>query len=93
MPDKEAVIRSLINCMSDEEECSDKCQYFFMPIPNGCLFSLMQDAVQLLKNSELVVRCKDCKHGKPSACGYGIDCDGRWYDDNGFCSDGERKEG
>lgn len=50
MPDREAVIRSLINCMSDEYECSDKCQYFFMP--NGCVYSLMMDAAQLLKEQE-----------------------------------------
>lgn len=38
-----------------------------------------------------IVRCKDCKHGKPGACGYGVDCDGAWHDDDGFCSDGERQ--
>lgn len=89
MPDREVVIKSLINCSSDKYECSDKCRYFKYA---NCVYSLMRDAAQLLKDSELVVRCKDCKHGKPSACGYGVDCDGRWYDDDGFCSDGERKE-
>ena len=38
-----------------------------------------------------VVRCKDCKNGEPGACGYGIDCDGVWHDDDWFCADGERK--
>lgn len=54
---------------------------------------VIKDALELLKDSELVVRCKDCKHGEPGACGYGVDCDGVWHDDDGFCSDGERKEG
>ena len=40
-----------------------------------------------------VVRCKDCKHGESGACGYGIDCDGVWHDDDWFCADGERNEG
>lgn len=39
-----------------------------------------------------IVRCKDCKHGKPGACGDDVDCDGVWHDDNWFCADGERRE-
>ena len=38
-----------------------------------------------------IVRCKNCKHGEPGACGDGVDCDGVWHDDNWFCADGERK--
>ena len=38
-----------------------------------------------------VVRCKDCKHGEPGACGYGVDCDGVWHDADWFCADGERR--
>ena len=51
------------------------------------------DAIVLLKEQEAVVRCKDCKNGEPGACGYGIDCDGFWHDDDWFCADGKRKEG
>ena len=40
-----------------------------------------------------VVRCKNCKHGEPGACGDGVDCDGVWHDDDWFCADGEPKEG
>lgn len=47
---------------------------------------------ELLKEQEAVVRCKDCKHGEPGACGDGIDCDGVWHDDDWFCADGERKD-
>ena len=39
-----------------------------------------------------IVRCKDCKHGEPGACGDGIDCDGVWHDDEWFCADGVRQE-
>ena len=38
-----------------------------------------------------LVRCKDCKHGEPGACGDGVDCDGVWHGDDWFCADGERK--
>ena len=37
-----------------------------------------------------IVRCRDCKHGEPGACGYGVDCDGVWHNDDWFCADGER---
>lgn len=40
---------------------------------------------------DAVVRCKDCKHGKPGACGYGVDCDGVWHDGDWFCADGKRR--
>ena len=39
-----------------------------------------------------LVLCKDCKHGKPGACGDGIDCDGVWHEADWFCADGERKD-
>ena len=39
-----------------------------------------------------IVRCKDCKHGEPGACGDGVDCDGVWHDADWFCADGERKD-
>ena len=43
------------------------------------------------KREDEIVRCKDCKHGNPGACGDGIDCDGVWHDADWFCADGERR--
>lgn len=37
-----------------------------------------------------LIRCKECKHGKPGACGYGVDCEGVWHDDDWFCADGTK---
>ena len=98
MPDREDVIRSLINCMTDEYECSDECQYFFMP--NGCVYSLMMDAAQLLKDSELIVKCKDCKHlfdgeHTENCCDVLMEKAG-WLKEisvspDWFCADGERR--
>lgn len=56
-----------------------------------CRDELLSDALDLLKEQEAVVRCKDCKNGEPGACGYGIDCDGFWHDDDWYCADGVRK--
>jgi len=46
---------------------------------------------QFIAKEELV-RCKDCKHGEPGACGDGVDCDGVWHEGDWFCADGVRKE-
>ena len=43
------------------------------------------------RNKE-IVRCKDCEHGEPGDCGYGVDCDGVWHYDDWFCADGTYKE-
>ena len=55
--------------------------------------NIAQSALTLLNEQEAIVRCKDCKHGEPGACGDGVDCDGVWHDDDWFCADGERKKG
>ena len=39
-----------------------------------------------------IIRCKDCKHGEPGACGYGVDCDGVWHNDEWFCADAQRRD-
>lgn len=45
-----------------------------------------------LKEYPSIIRCKDCKHGEPGACGYGVDCDGVWHNDDWFCADGEHQK-
>lgn len=81
MSDKEKVIETLEHCKQLD---------FDMAKPT-------QDAIDyvlaLLKSQPQIVRCKDCKHGKPDACGDGVDCDGAWHDDEWFCADGEKKDG
>lgn len=57
--------------------------------------NLVRDALELLKEQEAVVRCKDCKHYKDGFC-----YNPNTYDDektkgntvpDWFCADGERK--
>lgn len=91
--DREKVIYSIERCVCHVPDACRDCAYDAGHPYNECVEMLLRDALKLLKDSELVVRCKDCKHGEPCACGYGVDCDGVWHDDYGFCSDGERKEG
>ena len=43
------------------------------------------------KEQPEIVRCMDCKHGEPGACGDGVDCDGVWHDGDWFCADGKRR--
>lgn len=96
MTAREKVIKGLELCKQDaklcflEIECPYQCEF-----PRCCL-KLMADALELLKEQEAVVRCKDCKHRDPEdgKCdsGHGI----QWQlprQDDWFCADGERKEG
>ena len=93
--DKEKVINGLERCR-DSGSC-DGCQYFIHQSSYKCIFLLHADTLALLKEQEVVVRCKDCKHSEP------------WYGDksrcflwhetgidvfnDGFCNYGERQEG
>lgn len=59
----------------------------FVPVPTW------NDAVSLVGSAPTadvveVVRCKDCKYRKGSACDYSA----VWVRKNGFCKWGERKE-
>lgn len=55
--------------------------------------SLKKAYNDLAEKGEPVVRCRDCKHGEPGECGYGIDCYGEfWHEPDWFCADGERRE-
>ena len=88
MPDREKVIKGL-ECHADSTNLScrpSKCPYFAFDF---CGPLLATDALELLKEQEAVVRCKDC----------------RWYDEKisfcdncylpreqtFFCADGKRR--
>lgn len=58
------------------------------------IVELREEEADELMNEHWVgelVRCRDCKHGEPGACGDGVDCDGVRHDADWFCADGERK--
>lgn len=73
---------------------TEKVPYDSMPRPISGLFLSKEQQEKLkepFKNMVIIVRCKECKHGTPGACGDGIDCDGVWHNDDWFCADGEPK--
>ena len=91
-PDREKVINGLEHCMS--ETLCYKCPYKSADeCENGKYYysKAIEDAITLLKEQPEIIRCKDCKHGVPGACGYGVDCDDTWHNDDWFCADGERR--
>jgi hypothetical protein len=91
MAEREKVIKGLELCKQDaklcfsETECPYQCEF-----PRCCL-KLMADTLELLKERDEVVRCKDCKHWEQQTghCPYNsIFTHSEW-----FCADGERKKG
>ena len=89
MPDREKVIKAIDDCVFHKTDCVG-CSY------DGCFFEhgdckrdLLADALELLKEQEAVVRCKDCKHYMTIHC----TCDGCCISPDWFCADGKRKEG
>ena len=99
--DMENVIKGLELC-SDALYCADpnsrcsQCPYRTKDMTGtderNCSDILMADALELLKEQEAVVRCKDCKYYDHfNGCM-------SWHDvnssnDNWYCADGERREG
>jgi len=106
MHDREKVINGLEMCTHDIPISNNVHKYDFCkkcPYHNGndefCtnFTMLMRDALELLKEQEAVVHCRDCKH---SEHWYGDKCRCfLWHEtgidvfNDGFCNYGERKEG
>lgn len=63
MPDREKVIKGLECCLSGPMKC-DNCPYKEddgTTVP-ACVKKLRNQAKELLKGQEKIVRCKDCRH-------------------------------
>ena len=89
MLDKEKVIKGLELCeIGSGDRCYEtKCPYY----GKGCTESLKNDILELLKEQEAVVRCKDCKFRKGwNHCR--IAFGSTQTPDDWYCADGERKE-
>ena len=91
MAELEKVIKALEQCREGKPSC-DGCPYDIKSAK--CLFLLHSDALELLKEQQQIIRCKDCKYGEPwgvligcgTTKGFGITHNPDW-----FCADGERK--
>ena len=90
---------AIMNCIGPEN-CT-KCEYRNVPGSKvRCKTMLLRDALELLKDSEPVIRCKDCRWWEDGVCGNDytlcqiIDCgcspefctDPDWY-----CAEGEKR--
>ena len=87
MADREKVIKALGICAVGTNSCEkcpskDKC--------HGVSNAAMAAAIELLKEQETVVRCKDCKFydSETGICAKGIT---HGYAAEWFCADGERR--
>lgn len=100
MADREKVIYSIERCVCHVPDACRDCNYDNYEY-NKCVEKLLWDALELLKEQETVVRCKDCKHSTLTFNGDCKYCD-LCTDDNGFlverntsgdwyCADGERR--
>lgn len=81
MPDRGKVINALGRC-NLYGYCEDVgCPYYKSAL---CLELLRKDTLELLKEQETVIRCKDCK--RHLECDYWIENGDDWY-----CANGERR--
>lgn len=85
MHDREKVIKGLEHCVG--QHVCNECPYY-NPNDMRCEKRLMRDALELMKEQETVVRCKDCKFydSETGICAKGIT---HGYAAEWFCADGE----
>lgn len=62
MPDIEKVIKGLECCITDRRPSCEKCYQEGPGFGIACRQGLMLDALELLKEHESLIRCKDCKY-------------------------------
>ena len=89
MPDREKTIKSIEDCVYQKIDCVD-CRYDGCVFKHGdCKRDLLADALELLKEQEAIVRCKDCKKRNSWECWQYFF--GRFnIPDEWFCADGEK---
>ena len=85
MLDREKVIEAFTRC-GTPGSCSDRCAYFAEGF--NCYRAMKHDLLELLKEQQDIVRCKDCIHYMTIHC----TCDGCCISDTWFCADGEVKQ-
>lgn len=87
MPDRENYIKVLSNAVKTVKEFNEDA-------PIKISLECIEDILELLKEQEAVVRCKDCKWFiKPFENeGRCIKHDNDYHDTDWFCADGELKD-
>ena len=97
MPDIEKVIKGIKCCINTTTENLDSNPNACIECPyaengNACSpWALLDDVLELLKEYQQIVLCKDCKYGK--RLGHFYECDdGVMHEQDFYCKAGERKE-
>lgn len=104
MADKRKTIYNIERCISHvPDACRDSSKYGTWDTM-VCVEELLPDALELLKEQETIIRCKDCKYGLYTGTEYLCDRHSghvnrfgedqyykEWHDGNWFCADGERR--
>ena len=99
MPDREKVVKGYECCLRITGGCKD-CPYWDQTRSNKCERKLKEDAIELLKEQEVVVWCKDCKNVcmeeatemMPDMPFYAVcTLTDEVHEPEWFCADGERK--
>ena len=105
MADREKTIKALTECIFLHEHPDDDAGCFecpYRPDEKGTcptMIPFLKDVLELLKEQETIVRCKDCKYWLPMNRFYPDYHPGRgqcelncWVrDSDWFCADGERR--
>ena len=93
MEDIDKVIRCLEICLNDSNVCGimcEKCQYE-SDYHRHCHEILMAAALELLKEQQQIVRCKDCRY-RGNSLNCLLESEGLTVPDDWFCADGEVKD-
>lgn len=109
MDDIKEVITGLECCYKYETQPAsglicEECPYNKENGLGTCSELMLKDALELLKEHELIIRCKDCKYGLYTGIEYLCDKHSghanrfgedqyykEWHNGNWFCADGERR--
>lgn len=87
MTDREKVIKAIEICYSGKHNCTE-CDLFYV---EDCKDKLMRDVLELLKEQETIVRCKDCRYLNED-CGICIIGIAHGNRDTWFCAYGKRRD-
>ena len=92
MTDSNRVIYDIERCICHVPDACRDCSKYHKEAweATRCMESLMADALELLKEQETIVRCKNCNHydKQTGICAKGNNhgCEDTW-----FCADAERR--
>lgn len=98
MAELDKVIKAYDSCKNPWNRKCDECPFEKECCHDGLPTFLIKDALELLKEQQKIVRCKDCRFTQEPIIedyiGKRIWCNrlDKYFDNDWFCADGERKD-